>query len=76
MPIETKQQTPQEVLMNCLADAERINKVLVIVYTKDEIYEHWSNGLPSHEKLGLIELVKDRINIRIKALPEIDEDAS
>lgn len=62
--------TPQEVLMNCLADAERIDKIVIITYNKDECYEMWSNKLPSHERLGLLKIA----NIRTSKGIEISEE--
>lgn len=46
--------TPEQVLMNCLAEAERIDQIIVIVYTKDGWYESWSNDQPTHVRLGLL----------------------
>lgn len=69
---ENESITPQEVLMNCLADADRLEHVLVIAYTKEQYYEYWSNELPSHVRLGLIKIAELRINKGV----EVSEDAS
>ena len=53
--------TPQEVLMNALADAERIAHIVICLYTKDGCYEYWSNQLPSHVRLGLLKECAARI---------------
>ena len=40
--------------MNAMADAERIQHLVICVYTSDGYYESWSNELPSHIRLGLL----------------------
>lgn len=52
--IEKAKTTPQELLMNCLAEAERIDQIIIIVFTKDGWYESWSNDLPTHVRSGLL----------------------
>lgn len=52
---EVKELTPEETLMNCLSEAERIKEIVILVYTKDGWYESWSNTLPYHNRLGLLE---------------------
>jgi len=50
-----KELTPEEVLMNCLAETERIKEIVILTFNKDGYYETWSNGLPTHVRLGLLE---------------------
>ena len=62
--------TPQEVLMNVLADAERIEHIVICVYTKDKVYESWSNELPSHVRLGLLRECSVRIETTLATATE------
>ena len=61
MPENNKPISPEQVLMNCLGEAERIREIVVLVYTSDNVYEAWSNDLPSHVRLGILEIAAIRI---------------
>ena len=70
MPSEDEHLTSTEVLMNCLVNAERIEHIMVLVYTKDGFHEAWSNALPTHIRLGMLETAKIRASKGIEAVQE------
>lgn len=57
MDTEVKKHTPEEVLMDCLADAERIKDVLIIVRTEDAVEWHCSDSSICIQ-LGMLDFVQ------------------
>lgn len=68
---EKKKPTPEEVLMNVLADAGRIKRILIIVDSDNE-YETWSNGLDLLERAGILQIATKRNDICIQHMSEVD----
>lgn len=59
--------TPEQLLMNCLEDCGRYEKIIVVVETTDG-FEFWSNSLGVTERTGLLEIARQREIRRIKEM--------
>jgi hypothetical protein len=62
--IKKNDPTPEQLLMNCLEDCGRYERIIVVVETS-EGFEFWSNGLGTVERKGLLEVALLRENKRI-----------
>lgn len=69
MSTDKEKLTPEKVLMNCLEDCGRYQRILVVVETKEDCYEFWSN-LDLTERVGLFEIARLRIEKKIKELED------
>ena len=64
-----KKLTPEEVLINVLADCGRIKRVVVIAETETD-FEYWSN-LETTERTGLIEIARLRQRKKIMDMEDV-----
>lgn len=65
MSTSEKLVTPQDALMTCLEDADRISSIVICAVTKDGFREFWSNDLEDFERLGLLRMAMVRIEKRM-----------